>query len=66
MVYSISFFLSLSMLASNLDNSTKNHYKTTLEERTTRIRAVRAKLSLLDCRLAWEIELKTAVEIIFR
>ena len=64
-MYSISFFLSLSMLASKLDNSTENRYKTTLEERTIRIRAMRAKLSVPDCRLAWEIELKTAVEIIF-
>ena len=64
-MYSISFFLSLSMLASKLDNSTENRYKTTLEERTIRIRAMRAKLSVPDFRLAWEIELKTAVEIIF-
>ena len=53
------------MVFSGVVNSTENRYKTTLEERTIRIRAMRAKLSVLDCRLAWEIELKTAVEIIF-
>ena len=53
------------MVFSGVVNSTENRYKTTLEERTIRIRAMRAKLSVLDCRPAWEIELKTAVEIIF-
>ena len=50
MLCSTSFYLSLSMLALNSDNCTENHYKTTLEERKTSIRAMWLKLSVLDSR----------------